>query len=134
MLRKFLPLLLLAAVVLPARLAAKSDTITMYPGETIYARFENTGKKIRLVNAGKEKDGHAQVIFTVMRDPVSLGVVLHVQNKFTQDFDYELVVRSKRIDRDAHIDVSTVVGGKVSFEALPALTEELLISGYRLEH
>jgi hypothetical protein len=131
---RFLLLLLLPfALLLPAQAAAKTNTVVIHPSEVIYARFEFAGKKIRLVHAGKEKDDQAQVIFTATRNPDTLEVTLRVENKFPQDLAYQVVVHSIKLDRDATMPETSVVGGKLGFESYAPLAEELIISGFRLE-
>jgi hypothetical protein len=131
--KRLLPLFLLA-LALPVFAAAKSNTIVLVPGEVIYARFEVSGKKnIKLVSVSKEKDDKAQLTFRTKRDEKTLMVMLQVENRFSDDFDYELVLHSVKLDRESHFDVSPVVGNKVSFEVLPALTEEMILSGFKLE-
>jgi len=131
--KRLLPLFLLA-LALPVLAAAKSNTIVLVPGEVIYARFEVSGKKnIKLVSVSKEKDDKAQLTFRTKRDEKTLMVMLQVENKFSDDLDYELVIHSMKLDRESHFDVSPVVGNKVSFEILPALTEEMILSGFKLE-
>jgi len=131
--KRLLPLFLLA-LALPVLATAKSNTIVLVPGEVIYARFEVSGKKnIKLVSVSKEKDDKAQLTFRTKRDEKTLMVMLQVENKFSDDLDYELVIHSMKLDRESHFDVSPVVGNKVSFEILPALTEEMILSGFKLE-
>ena len=130
--RPFLTLLLLAAVALPGFAAGKANTIVFKPGEIIYARFEPDGKKIRLVSASKVKDEHAQVIFTTAVDKATLEVNLTVENKFHEDFYYEVVIRSKKLDRETPLEVSSVVGEKMAFESIPPLTDEIVLSAFKL--
>ncbi|MDI1319271.1 MAG: hypothetical protein PSW75_03630 [bacterium] len=133
MMRLLLSLLLLGSLALPAQAASKANTINLRPGDVIYARFESNGKKIKLAGATKEKDEAAQIIFTLTRDKESLDLKLKVENKFPKDFVCEVVLRSKRLDRESPAEVLSVVGGKLAFETFSALTDELIVSGFKLE-
>ena len=131
--RILIPLFLLATLALPARAAPKANTIVMHPGDVTYARFEASGKKIKLTAASKEKDERAQVIFTLSRDAETLEVKLKVENRFPQDFLYAVQLRSLRLDRESRGEVSPVVGGKLAFETYPPLVDEVTLSGFKLE-
>lgn len=131
--RLFLSLFLLGSLALPALAASKANTVDLRVGEVVYARFEPSGKKIRLANAGKEPDEAAQVIFTLTRDKDTLELKLRVENKFAQDFDAQVVVHSKRISSSLPAEAISVVGGKLAFETYPALGDELTFSGFKLE-
>lgn len=129
----FLTLLFLGSLVLSARAESRPTKIVLHLGDVTYARFESNGKKIRLEAVTKEKDERAQVIFTLTREPESLGLKLTVENKFTRDFIYKAVIRSKRLNREVTMDVLPVVGGKLAFESFPPLTDEVTLSGFKLE-
>ncbi len=131
--RRFLFLLFLGSLVLSAPVVGKANTVVVRLGETIYARFESSGKKLKLVSASKEKDEQAQVIFTLWREAESLDIKLKVENKFPKDLIYEAVASAKRLDRKSRVEVSPVVAGKMSFETLNALVDELTCSGFKLE-
>jgi hypothetical protein len=133
MMRLLLALLLIGSLALPASAASKANTIVLRPGDVIYARFETNGKKIKLANAGKEKDEAAQVIFTLTREKDTLDIKLRVENKFPKDLVCETVMHSKRLDRDAPAETLSVVGGKLALESFGPLTDELFISGFKLQ-
>ena len=73
---------------------AEKGTVLIHPGETIYARFEVKGKKIQLVNASKEKDEGAQVIFTFAQEVAKGMRTLKVENRFPNDLLYKAEMRS----------------------------------------
>lgn len=131
--RLFLTLLLLGSLTLSAQAANKANTVVLRPGEVIYARFETQGKKIKLAGASKEKDDNAQVIFTLKREAETLVIKLKVENKFARDFVYEARIRSNRLARESRVEVMPVVGGKLAIEELSPLTDELTLSGFKLE-
>ncbi len=132
MLRLSFALLLLGSLALPALAQSISNKIVLLPGDVVYARFEPEGKKIRLAHAGKEVDERAQVIFNLMREAETLAIKLKVENKFPQDFIYQVVVRSKRLNRETPMDVVAVVGGKRAFEEFSPLVDEVILSGFKL--
>ncbi len=132
MMRRLLPLLLLCCLGLPVLAAAKSNTVVLRPGETLYVRFEPNGKKIKLAGYSKEKDDKAQVVFSAKRDEKTLEVNMKVENRFPDELTYHLVIHSIKLDRETSLDTSPVVGNKLSFEVLPALTEEMFLTDFRL--
>jgi len=66
--RLLLAVFFLVSLILPASASEKANTVLIHPGETVYARFETKGKKLKLVSYSKEKDEAAQVIFTMGPD------------------------------------------------------------------
>src|SRR5882724_907950 len=95
--RLLLAVFFLASFLLPANAANKPNTVLIHPGETIYARFETKGKKLKLISYSKEKDDAAQVIFTVGPDakkPDTL-ISLKVENKLPRDLLYKVEIRSR---------------------------------------
>jgi opacity protein-like surface antigen len=132
--RLFLAALFLTALFLPAYAADKSNTVLIHPGETIYARFEPKGKKIRVVGYSKEKDDAAQVVFTLGPDAKKPAVLsLKVENKFPKDLTYKLEMRSLTMKMKMNVPVTPVVSGKVAFEQFPPQAEELALTEFQLE-
>jgi hypothetical protein len=125
----FIFAILLAAV--PA-FAAK-NTVLVHPGETIYARFEVDGKKIRLANAGTEKDEGAQVVFIFDKEPTGYMRRLKVENRFERDFVYKVEMRSLTQGHQQRVPSTPVVGGKVAFEEYPVGVEELALYDFKIE-
>ena len=108
--------------------AAAADTLkdlSIAVGETVYARFEVNGKKLKLVAASKEADAGAQVIFALTHDAVKNTVNLRVENKLPKDLVYRAEIRSKKLNLRSPANVTPVVAGKLSFETLPGAVEEL---------
>jgi hypothetical protein len=117
----------------PARAADKANSVLVHPGETVYARFEVKGKKIKLTGFSKEKDEAAQVIFSIQPDAKKTGLVLKVENRFPQDLTYKMEMRSLTLKQHFVMPNSPVVAGKVSFENFPKLVEEVVAFDFRLE-
>ena len=133
---KRLLLTLLAAAVLsaPALVAGeRANTVLMHPGETVYAKFIQKGKKLTLVSTSKEKDESAQVIFTLPKTEANAASSLQVQNKFAKDLVYKLEIRSLSLKRNAPLPVMPVVAGKLAREQLPPFIEEVAAYAFKLE-
>ncbi len=132
--RLLLAFVFLASLFLPASAADKANTVLIHPGETIYARFEPKGKKIRLVTYAKEKDEGAQLILTLGPDAKKPEFYsLKVENKFPQDLTYKLEMRSLSLKKKMNVPVTPVVTGKVAFELFPPQAEELALTEFQLE-
>ncbi|MES1167686.1 MAG: hypothetical protein ABUL61_00815, partial [Oleiharenicola lentus] len=71
--RLLLAVFFVTSLILPAHAKEKPNTVLIHPGETVYARFEAKGKKIKLLSVSKEPDAGAQVIFTFQPDPKKPG-------------------------------------------------------------
>ncbi len=132
---KRLLLIFLSAALGPLALVAgeRANTVLIHPGETIYAKFTQKGKKLTLVGTSKEKDETAQVIFTLPKTAPQEGAVLQVENKFAKDLVYKLEVRSLSLKRQAPLPVVSVVTGKLAREQLPPFIEELAAYAFKLE-
>lgn len=135
---KHLPLLLALLFLAPHALRAgeKANTVLIHPGEVIYARFTQSGIKLKLVKASKEPDDQAQVILTLSpADPAKpyAPFQLKVENKFALDLDYEGQVRSFTMKRHMPAEVYPVVAGKLSFVSLPPKVDETALFGWKLE-
>ncbi len=131
--RLLLAVFFLASLLLPASASERANTVLIHPGETVYARFESKGKKLKLVSTSKEKDEGAQVIFNLGTDDKKPLYNLKVENKLPFTLLYKTQARS--IKRNLRFDSSMtpVVAGKVAFEVFPTLMEELAAYGFELE-
>lgn len=116
-----------------AQAADKISTLVVHPDETIYARFEVSAKKIKLVNVGKEPDAQAQVIFTMTREAKTRILNIKVENKFPNDLTYRSEIRSKTLNLHSPFRVTPVVAGKVAFEKVPPPVEEFSAFDFKLE-
>ena len=125
----------LATLLLPANASEKANTVLVHPGDTIYARFEVKGQKLKLVGTSKEKDEGAQVVITLGPDPKKPTQLysLKLESKFPRDLLYKLQMRSKKRNLEMIIPVSPVVAGKVAFEQFPQLIDELALYDFKLE-
>ncbi|MES1168961.1 MAG: hypothetical protein ABUL61_07295, partial [Oleiharenicola lentus] len=128
-----LAVLLAISLTLPAQAADKANSVLVHPGETVYARFEVKGKKIKLTGFSKEKDEAAQVVFTIQPDAKKTGLVLKVENRFPRDLTYKLEMRSLSLKQHFVMPTSPVVANKVSFENFPNLVEQVAAFDFRLE-
>ena len=113
--------------------AEKVNTVLIHPGETIYAKFIQKGKKLTLVSTSKEKDESAQVIFTMPKTAANAASSLQVENKFAKDLVYKLEIRSLSLKRNAPVPVVPVVAGKLARELLPPFIEEVAAYAFKLE-
>lgn len=130
--RLLLALALFALAALPS-FAADKNSVVIHPGETIYARFETKGKKIRLVQTSKEKDDAAQVIFTFDKDAVKGMRNLKVENKFPNDLLYKAEMRSLTLKHERRVNPTPVVGGKLAIDPYPQVVEQLAFFDFKAE-
>ena len=112
---------------------AEKSTVLIHPGETVYARFEVKGKKIRLTKSGKEKDEGAQVIFTFDKELTKGMRTLKIENKFPNDLIYQAEMRSLSLKHERRVTTTPVVGGKVGFDPYPPMVEELAFFDFKAE-
>jgi hypothetical protein len=134
--KRFLTALLLLACLSPlARAAAALDTLIIHPEETIYARFEVTAKKIKLVALSKEPDAGAQVVFHFHKDPdpKKKTNLLKVENRFSSDLVYTAEMRSLTLKQQFRAPVTPVVANKVSYDSFPTQVEEIAAFDFKLE-
>jgi hypothetical protein len=124
MIKRLAVLLFLLATLTPLS-AAKLKDITLRPGDTVYVRFDTSGKRLRLVEAGNQPNPQAQVIFSLERDTEKKSVVLRVENKLAKDLSYRAEMRSKRFNLKSQAPVTPVVAGKLGIEKFPELVDEL---------
>jgi len=113
--------------------AADKNSVLIHPGETVYARFEVKGKKIRLVQAGKEKDDAAQVIFTFDKQAKEGMRSLKVENKFPNDLIYKAEMRSLTLKHERRVNPTPVVGGKIAIDPYPIVVEQLAFFDFKAE-
>jgi hypothetical protein len=133
--RFFTALLLLACLSPWARAANTPNTLVIHPEETIYARFEVSAKKIKLINLSKEPDAEAQVVFYFHKDPdpKKKGNVLKVENRFSSDLFYTAEMRSLTLKQQFRAPVTPVVAGKVSYDSFPTQVEEIAAFDFKLD-
>jgi hypothetical protein len=112
---------------------AAKNTVLVHPGETVYARFDIDGKKIRLANAGTDKDENAQVVFIFDKEPTGYMRRLKIENRFDRDFVYKVEMRSLSQGHQQRVPSTPVVASKVAFEDYPAGVEELALYDFKIE-
>jgi len=111
---------------------ADKNSVVIHPGETIYARFELKGKKVRLVQTGKEKDDAAQVVFIFDKELTNGMRTLKVENKFPNDLIYKAEMRSLSLKHERRVTPTPVVGGKVAFDPYPPVVEQLAFFDFKV--
>ena len=132
-----LVLLVLAPLGSPVLQAGeKANTILVHPGEVIYARFEQKGKKLKLISATKEKNDAAQVVISLSaKDPKNIvaPLTLKVENNFPQDLTYagEMRIKAKNMHHPA--TVYPVVATKMALETVPSFVDELALFEFGLQ-
>ena len=131
--RLLLVLLILAPLCSVAHAGEKPNTVLIHPGEVFYARFTQSGKKLKLVSATKELDEKAQVVLTMNTNKQDGVITLKLENKFAKDLLYNADMRSLTQKMHKQVTVLPVVTGKVSFEHFPPLVEELAVYGFELQ-
>lgn len=133
--RLLLAVFFLSFLILPASAGDKANTVLIHPSETIYARFETKGKKLKLISYSKVKDDAAQVIFSIGPDakkPDKL-VILKVENKLPGDLLYKVEIRSLSKKMQLILPVAPVVAGKLAFEDFPKQLEEVAAYDFQME-
>ena len=116
--------------------AEKANTVLIHPGEVIYARFSQSGAKLKLVKASKEVDANAQVVLTFAAiDPANKEafINLKVENRFALDLDYKAEMRSLKFNKHMLANVFPVVAGKISLVPFTPMIEEVALYGFELE-
>ncbi len=114
----------------------KANTVLIHPGEVIYARFAQSGIKLKLIKASKEKDDEAQLTLSLTAtDPGKplTGFNLKVVSRFTKDLDYEAQIRSSKLERHAKFEVYPVVAEHLSIVSMPPLVDEVALFDWKLE-
>lgn len=122
-----------ASLTLPAQAKEKPNTVIIHPGEVVYARFEASGKKIKLAGFSKEKDESAQVVLSLLPDEKKPVNILKVENKFPRDLHYSLEMRSLVRKQHFRRETIPVVAGKLALEFMPKEADELAVSDFKLE-
>lgn len=130
---KRLVLFLFTLLFAAAPVLAAKNTVLLHPGDTLYARFDIDGKKIRLANVGADKDEGAQVVFIFDKEATGYMRRLKVENRFPHDLVYKVEMRSLSQGHQQRVPSTPVVGGKVAFEDYPAGVEELALYDFKIE-
>lgn len=132
--RRFFSLLFILTLLQPlAHGASKLSNVLLHPGETIYARFELAGRKIKLVSVSKDPDDSAQVVATLQLKPDGSALLMRIENKFPKDLNYKAEARATKIDRQMRFGVAPVVAGKVGLETLPTVVDEVALYDFKLQ-
>lgn len=121
------------SLTLPAQAKEKANTVIIHPGEVVYARFEASGKKIKLAGFSKEKDDSAQVVISLLPDEKKPVNIFKVVNKFPRDLRYRLEMRSLARKQHFPRETTPVVAGKLALEFMPKEADELAVSDFKLE-
>jgi hypothetical protein len=133
--KRLLLLLLILAPLGSIGLAAseRANTVLIHPGETIYARFEQKGKKLKLLEATKEKDAKAQLILTATQNEKTKFITLKLENSFAKDLLYKAEMRSVKFKRHTAATVYPVVGGKMGTVDFPPMVDEIALYEFQLD-
>lgn len=133
--KRLLLLLLILVPLASLNLAAseRANTVLIHPGETIYARFEQKGKKLRLLESTKEKEAKAQLILTATRNEKTGVITLKLENSFPKDLLYRAEMRSVKFKRHTAATVYPVVGGKMATVEFPFMVDEIALYEFQLD-
>jgi hypothetical protein len=123
--RLLLALFFLATFSPFAAAAERIKDLVLRPGETVYARFEIDGKKVKLVGISQEPDAGAQVVFSAQPDTEKKTIKLKVENNLPKDLFYKVVISAKSLNLRSPAQVTPVVAGKVAYETFPGAVEEI---------
>ncbi len=117
-----------------ASAADQANTVLIHPGEQLFVRFEQTGSSLKVLNASKEKNDHAQLILRMEPFDRSTGLlVLVVQSRFKKTMSYKAEMRLLAKNRRAETSVVPVLAGLESFESWPHPIDELALYGFELK-
>jgi hypothetical protein len=130
--KRFLFSFLVASLLGTSALVA-ADTIAIHPGETYYARFQQKGKKIKLLAATREKDGTAQLVISLSDKDSEGATVLKLESAFTEDLIYKALIHSRVFKRHAPLTVYPIVGGKLGTVKVPPFVDEVVLSDFRFD-
>jgi hypothetical protein len=130
----FLIVLLLGALIGTAEAhSEKPNTVVIHPGDVMYARFERTGTKLRLISATKQDDPQAQVVLHFGTwDKKNLSIGFEIENRFDRELTYQVETRITKINLWRTPPVVPVVEGKVAFEEWPVPLDEVAVFGFVL--
>ena len=132
--RLLLFLLVLAGFSAPALVAGeKANTVLIHPGETVYARFQEKGSKLKLLGATKEKDGNAQLVISLSARDKDGTATLKLESAFAHDLIYKASIRSNAFKRTMALPVYPIVGGKMGTVALPLMVDEVALFEFQFE-
>ena len=132
--RLLLSLLVTTLLSAPALVASeKANTVVLRPGETYYARFEEKGKKIKLLGAAREKDGQAQLVIALSAKGKDGIATLKIESTFRDDVIYKATIRSNVLKRHMALPVYPIVGGKMGTVEVPPLVDEVALSDFQFE-
>ena len=110
----------------------KANTVLIHPGDTLYARFAEHGKKLKLLTVTKEKDAQAQLVITFEQNTKDVGMTLKLHNHFAKDLRYQVEMRSLTKNLTLPANVYPVVTDKMSIDPILPKTEELAVFGFEL--
>ena len=130
--RLFYLILCLASLSSVLHASEKANTVLIHPGDMLYARFAEHGKKLKLLNVSKEKDDQAQLVITFEKNAKDVGMTLKLHNHFTKDLRYQVEMRSLTRHLTRPATVYPVVTDKMSIDPIFPQTEELAIFGFEL--
>jgi hypothetical protein len=133
--KRLLFFLLLVVSFNPLTLVAgdKANTVLIHPGETYYARFQQKGKKLKLLSATKEKDGNAQLVISLSTKNKEGEFILKLESAFGEDLIYKAIIRSKIINRHVTLPVYPIVGGKMGTVNLPGFVDEVELFEFQFD-
>ncbi|HVZ65922.1 MAG TPA: hypothetical protein VG936_15255 [Lacunisphaera sp.] len=124
---------LLALFVLGSSARAASDKVTIRNGETWYAHFQQKGKKLKFLDASKEKDPHAQLVISLSSKDKEGLATLKLESALDNDLVYRATMWSNLLKRHATLTVYPIVGGKMGTVQVPPLVDEIVLFDFRYE-
>ena len=130
--RFFLLLLIIVPLATAVRGGEKPNTVLIHPGEVIYAKFAENGKKLKLLATGMTADDNAQLILSMVPVPKSDAFILKLQNRFSKDLNYKVEMRILTLKVRQPATVFPVVAGKMSFDNIAPKADELAVYGFEL--
>ena len=131
--KRLILLVLLSLSPLALLAADKANTVLLRPGETYYARFQEKGKKLKLLSATKEKDARAQLVISRSSKDKDGVTTLKLESTFRENLIYKATIRSSVLKRQMALPVYPIVGGKMGTVEVPPLVDEVELYEFRFE-
>lgn len=129
--RLLLSFLVTALLSAPALIAA--DKVLLHPGETCYARFQEKGKKLKLLSATKEKDVNAQLVISLSAPDKQGATILKLESALGDSLVYKATIHSNVFKRHLPLPVYPIIGGKMGTVDLPPLVDEVALFDFQFE-
>jgi hypothetical protein len=125
--------LLLLLALLPTLNLAAAENVQLHPGETNYLRFDEKGKKLKLLEVSKEKDASAQLVISLSEKDKDGTTILKLESALHQTIVYKATIYSRVFKRHMPLNVYPIIGGKMGTVSVPPFVDEITLKDFRFE-